>query len=121
MTPSKQLQKERESLQKRDMLLAKAGISPEWRYKTLRKAYQRLDEALDATKLVGESEVVDNQARLRAIEQVVDFEGVSVGKANEGGSHGPTTINLNLSHWMQPTTGSGVPQVMEGDPPKLLE
>lgn len=122
----KQRKNEEAALRKRDDLLAKAGITTKWRQQVLRKAFVRLDEQLDATKSVVVDkeaiQVVDNQARLRAIEQVIDFEGVSVGKAQEGGSSGPVQIVFNAP-WYQPgpTIGSGEGQVVEGDQPKLLE
>lgn len=125
LSPVKQRKQEEAALRKRDELLAKAGITTEWRQTVLKKAYKRLDEQLDATKHVDGSEVVDNQARLRAIEQVIDFEGVSVGKAQEGGSHGPVNIYLGGALGQifspQPTTGSGEPIVIEAPAPKVLE
>lgn len=94
--------------------------------KTLKKAFDRLDEQLDATKSIvvdkAEVQVVDNQARLRAIEQVVDLEGVSLGKSHDSGSSGPVTITINAP-WFEPapTTGSGEGTVIEAGPAKLLE
>lgn len=93
--------------------------------KTLKKAFDRLDEQLDATKSIvvdkAEVQVVDNQARLRAIEQVVDLEGVSLGKSHDSGSSGPVTITINAP-WFEPapTTGSGEGHVVEIGPANLL-
>ena len=124
--PSYSIRKQREQDQRaialRDELLAECGWPVQKRQKLLCKAINRLNRQLDATKYVDGTEVIDNQAVLRAAEAVIDLEGVSRGKAQEGGSSGPVTITLNAS-WFQPapTTGSGSGQVVEGDPPKLLE
>ena len=121
----KQQKREEEARRQRDAILFAAGIHPEQRMKTLKKAFTRLDEQLDATKSIvvdkQEVEVVDNQARLRAIEQVVDLEGVSLGKQHEGGSGGPVTITINAP-WFEPgpTTGSGEGAVIEHGPANLL-
>lgn len=121
----KQQKREEEARRQRDAILFAAGIHPEQRMKTLKKAFTRLDEQLDATKSIvvdkQEVEVVDNQARLRAIEQVVDLEGVSLGKSHDGGSSGPVTITINAP-WFEPapTTGSGEGNVVEIGPANLL-
>lgn len=112
--------------QQRDAILRAAGIDTERRMRTLNKAFARLEEQLDAQKSIvvekKEVHVPDNQARLRAIEQVVDLEGVSLGKQHEGGSGGPVTVVVN-AHWFDPgpTTNSGEGIVIESGPAKLLE
>ena len=123
----KQEQREIQARQIRDTIFKAAGIDLDRRMKVLRKAFERLDEQLDANKhhvtRDGQIiELIDNQARLRAIEQVVDLEGVSLGKQHEGGSGGPVTVVVNAS-WFDPgpTTGSGEGVVIESGPAKLLE
>lgn len=122
----KREQQEQFIRQQRDAILRAAGIDTERRMKTLKKAYDRLDEQLDAQKSIvvdkEEVQVPDNQARLRAIEQVVDLEGVSLGKQHEGGSGGPVTVVVN-ANWFDPgpTTNSGGGTVIESGPAKLLE
>lgn len=115
---AKREQREIEARRQRDAILFAAGIHPEQRMRTLKKAFDRLDEQLDATKSIvvdkAEVQVPDNQARLRAIEQVVDLEGVSLGKSHDSGSSGPVTITINAP-WFEsaPTTGSGEGHVVE--------
>ena len=122
----KREQQEQFIRQQRDAILRAAGIDTERRMKVLNKAFTRLEEQLDAQKSIvvdkEEVQVPDNQARLRAIEQVVDLEGVSLGKQHEGGSGGPVTVVVNAS-WFDPgpTTGSGEGVVIESGPAKLLE
>ena len=122
----KREQQEQFIRQQRDAILRAAGIDTERRMKTLNKAFTRLEEQLDAQKSIvvdkAEVQVPDNQARLRAIEQVVDLEGVSLGKQHEGGSGGPVTVVVNAS-WFDPgpTTNSGEGAVIEAGPAKLLE
>lgn len=122
----KREQQEQFIRQQRDAIFRAAGIDTERRMKTLNKAFTRLEEQLDAQKSIvvdkQEVQVVDNQARLRAIEQVVDLEGVSLGKQHEGGSAGPISITINAP-WFEPgpTTGSGEGAVIEAGPAKLLE
>lgn len=122
----KREQQEQFIRQQRDAILRAAGIDTERRMKTLKKAYDRLDEQLDAKKLFMVNkeavEITDNAARLRAIEQVVDLEGVSLGKQHEGGSGGPVTVVVN-ANWFDPgpTTNSGEGIVLESGPAKLLE
>ena len=112
--------------QQRDAILRAAGIDIDRRMKTLNKAFARLEEQLDAQKSIvvdkAEVQVPDNQARLRAIEQVVDLEGVSLGKQHEGGSGGPVNVNV-VAAWFVPgpTTNSGEGMVLESGPAKLLE
>ncbi len=128
--PSVSLQKrekqEQEARKQRDAILFAAGIDTAQRMRTLKKAFTRLEEQLDAQKAIvvdkAMVQVVDNQARLRAIEQVVDFEGVSLGKSHEGGSTGPISITINAP-WFEPgpTTGSGDGIVIESGPANLLE
>jgi hypothetical protein len=114
----KREQQEQFIRQQRDAILKAAGIDTERRMKTLNKAFTRLEEQLDAQKSIvvdkAEVQVPDNQARLRAIEQVVDLEGVSLGKSHDGGSSGPVTITINAP-WFEsaPTTGSGEGHVVE--------
>lgn len=126
VTAQKQLQREIQAKEQRDAIFRAAGIDLERRMKVLNKAYTRLDEQLDATKSIvvdkEEVQVVDNQARLRAIEQVVDLEGVSLGKSHDGGSTGPISITINAP-WFEPgpTTNSGEGQVVEIGPANLLE
>lgn len=111
--------------EQRDAIFRAAGIDLDRRMRVLRKAYDRLDEQLDAKKLFMVNkeavEITDNAARLRAIEQVVDLEGVSLGKQHEGGSGGPVTITINAP-WFEPgpTTGSGEGAVIEHGPANLL-
>ena len=122
----KREQQEQFIRQQRDAILRAAGIDTERRMRTLNKAFTRLEEQLDAQKSIvvdkAEVQVPDNQARLRAIEQVVDLEGVSLGKQHEGGSGGPVTVVVNAS-WFDPgpTTSSGEAMVIESGPAKLLE
>ena len=122
----KREQQEQFIRQQRDAILRAAGIDTERRMKTLNKAFARLEEQLDAQKSIvvdkAEVQVPDNQARLRAIEQVVDLEGVSLGKQHEGGSSGPVNVNV-VAAWFVPgpTTSSGEGMVIESGPAKLLE
>ena len=122
----KREQQEQFIRQQRDAILRAAGIDTDRRMKVLNKAFTRLEEQLDAQKSIvvdkEEVQVPDNQARLRAIEQVVDLEGVSLGKQHEGGSGGPVTVVVNAS-WFDPgpTTRSGEGTVIESGPAKLLE
>lgn len=122
----KREQQEQFIRQQRDAILRAAGIDTERRMRTLNKAFTRLEEQLDAQKSIvvdkAEVQVPDNQARLRAIEQVVDLEGVSLGKQHEGGSSGPVNVNV-VAAWFVPgpTTGSGEGKVVEIGPAKLLE
>ena len=123
----KQEQREIQARQIRDTIFKAAGIDLDRRMKVLRKAFERLDEQLDANKhhvtRDGQIiELIDNQARLRAIEQVVDLEGVSLGKQHEGGSSGPVNVNV-VAAWFVPgpTTSSGEGMVIESGPAKLLE
>lgn len=112
--------------QQRDAILRAAGIDIDRRMRMLNKAFARLEEQLDAQKSIvvdkAEVQVPDNQARLRAIEQVVDLEGVSLGKQHEGGSGGPVNVNV-VAAWFVPgpTTNSGEGMVLESGPAKLLE
>ena len=112
--------------QQRDAILRAAGIDTDRRMRMLNKAFARLEEQLDAQKSIvvdkAEVQVPDNQARLRAIEQVVDLEGVSLGKQHEGGSGGPVNVNV-VAAWFVPgpTTNSGEGMVLESGPAKLLE
>jgi hypothetical protein len=121
----KREQQEQFIRQQCDAIFRAAGIDTERRMKTLNKAFTRLEEQLDAQKSIvvdkQEVQVVDNQARLRAIEQVVDLEGVSLGKQHEGGNSGPISITINAP-WFEPgpTTGSGEGMVIESGPAKLL-
>jgi hypothetical protein len=71
----------------RQRLLEKAGIDEEALAESLRKAYVRLNEALDATKvehhtyrgeIVSESVNDDVRARLKAIELLLDAFGIAV-------------------------------------------
>lgn len=122
----KQEQRELQARQIRDTIFKAAGIDLDRRMKVLRKAYDQLEHQIEATKtIVVDKEavdVIDNQARLRAIEQVVDLEGVSLGKQHEGGSGGPVTVVVN-ANWFDPgpTTNSGEGTVIESGPAKLLE
>lgn len=122
----KREQQEQYIRQQRDAILRAAGIDTDRRMRTLNKAFARLEEQLDAQKSIvvdkAKVEVPDNQARLRAIEQVVDLEGVSLGKQHEGGSGGPVTVVVN-ANWFDPgpTTNSGEGTVIESGPAKLLE
>ena len=122
----KQEQRELQARQIRDTIFKAAGIDLDRRMKVLRKAYDQLEHQIEATKtIVVDKEavdVIDNQARLRAIEQVVDLEGVSLGKQHEGGSGGPVTVIVN-ANWFDPgpTTNSGEGMVLESGPAKLLE
>ena len=125
----KREQQEQFIRQQRDAILRAAGIDTERRMRTLNKAFTRLEEQLDAQKSIvvdkEEVQVPDNQARLRAIEQVVDLEGVSLGKQHEGGSTGPVIINIGGAigeiFTQAPTTNSGEAMVIESGPAKLLE
>lgn len=125
ITHQKQEQRELQARQLRDTIFRAAGIDLDRRMKVLKKAYDQLDVQIEATKTIVVDkeavEVVDNQARLRAIEQVVDLEGVSLGKQHEGGSTGPISITINAP-WFEPgpTTGSGDGAVIEAGPAKLL-
>lgn len=112
--------------QLRDDLLAECGWDTEQRRQLLGKALTRINEQLDAKKLVVVDkeavEVIDNQAVLRAAEAVTTLEGVNVGKSNDGGSTGPISITIN-ANWFDPgpTTSSGEGMVIESGPAKLLE
>lgn len=121
----KREQQEQFIKQQRDAIFRAAGIDIERRMKVLKKAYDQLDVQIEATKTIVVDkeavEVIDNQARLRAIEQVIDLEGVSLGKQHEGGSTGPISITINAP-WFEPgsTTSSGEGTVIEAGPAKLL-
>ena len=92
----------------------------------LNKAFDRLEEQMDAKKYVatkdeGLVEVVDNQARLRAIETTLDFEGVSLGKHNEQQGDRSVQVVINAPYFSAgPTISSGEGHVIEGAPAKPL-
>lgn len=125
ISTQKREQQEQFIKQQRDAILFAAGIDTARRMKALNKAYTELEQQIEATKTVVVDkeavEVQDNQARLRAIEQVIDLEGVSIGKQHEGGSTGPISITINAP-WFEPgpTTNSGEATVLDIGPPKLL-
>lgn len=119
-------QRQAAELRQRDELLKAAGISPERRMRLLNKAFEKLEEQMEAVKSIatkdqGIVEVVDNQARLRAIETTLDFEGVSLGKHNEQQGDRSVHVTINAP-WFNagPTISSGEGQVIEGAPTKPL-
>lgn len=119
-------QRQAAELRQRDELLKAAGISPERRMRLLNRAFEKLEEQMEATKSIvtkdqGVIEVVDNQARLRAIETTLDFEGVSLGKHNEQQGDRSVQVTINAP-WFNagPTISSGEGQVIEGAPTKPL-
>lgn len=127
VTAARQQQRQQEQLRQRDALLELAGISPERRMRLLNKAFDRLEEQMDAMKSIvtkdqGVVEVIDNQARLRAIETTFDFEGVSLGKHNEqqGGDRSVQVV-INAPYFAAgPTISSGEGSVIEGASTKPL-
>lgn len=119
-------QRQAAELRQRDELLKAAGISPERRMRLLNKAFTELEGQMEAVKSIatkdqGVIEVVDNQARLRAIETTLDFEGVSLGKHNEQQGDRAVQVVINAP-WFNagPTISSGEGQVIEGSPTKPL-
>lgn len=126
VTAAKQQQRQQEQLRQRDALLELAGISPERRMRLLNKAFDRLEEQMDAHKYVatkdeGLVEVVDNQARLRAIETTLDFEGVSLGKHSEQQGDRSVQVVINAPYFSPgPTISSGEGAVIEGASAKPL-
>jgi len=126
VTAARQQQRQQEQLRQRDALLKAAGISPERQMKLLHKAFARLEEQMDAKKYVatkdeGLVEVVDNQARLRAVEATLDFAGVSLGKHNEQQGDRSVQVVINAPYFTAgPTISSGDGQVIEVDATKPL-
>ena len=124
LSARRQQRQERE-LRQRDELLKAAGISPERRMRLLNKAFTELEGQMDAMKSIatkeGIVEVVDNQARLRAIETTFDFEGVSLGKHNEQQGDRSVQVVINAPYFSAgPTISSGEGHVIEGAPAKPL-
>ena len=93
----------------RELALQGAGITKEELGSTLRKAFDRNKELLDATrvevKVVGmettEIEVPDNTARQRAVDAIYDITGVRRGRTEGGGGGGPTFV-VNFPSYYDP-------------------